>query len=63
MQAAFQSRAFLRGWLRDQTHGKLMHPALQLHECRQYFIRAHDETLSVAIRVNNPNGSPFKIQS
>jgi len=27
------------------------------------FIGTHDETLSVAVSVNNPNCSPFKIQS
>jgi hypothetical protein len=29
----------------------------------QYFIGAHNETLSVAMRVNNPDRSPFAIQS
>jgi hypothetical protein len=28
---------------------------LQFHECGQYFIGAHNETLSVAMRVNNPD--------
>jgi hypothetical protein len=27
----------------------------------QYFIRAHDETLSVAMRGHNPDRSPFEI--
>jgi hypothetical protein len=30
----------------------------QFHKRSQYFIGAHDEPLSVAIRVNNPNRSP-----
>jgi len=40
-----------------------MYRALQLHECGQYFSATHDEAFSVAMRANNPNGSPFKIQS
>jgi len=34
--------------------------ALQFHEHRQYFIGANDESLSVAMRVNNPNRSPSR---
>jgi len=35
---------------------------LKLHRRSQLFIGANDETLSVAVRVNNPDRSPFKIQ-
>jgi hypothetical protein len=34
---------------------------LQFHKCSQLFIGAHDETLSVAMRVSNPDCSPFAI--
>jgi len=37
---------------------------LQFHKRSQLFIGAHDETLSVvAVSVNDPNRSPFKVQS
>jgi hypothetical protein len=36
---------------------------LQFHECGQYFIGTHHETLSVAMRIDNPNRSSFTIQS
>ena len=32
----------------------------QFHKRSQYFIGAHNEALSVAMRVHNPNRSPFK---
>ena len=36
----------------------------QFQKRSQLFIRAHNETLSVvAMRVNNPDRSPFKIES
>jgi hypothetical protein len=35
---------------------------LQFHKRGQDFICANDETLSVAMCINNPNGSPFKIE-
>jgi hypothetical protein len=31
------------------------------HKCRQLFIRTHNETLSVAMRVSNPDCSPIGI--
>jgi len=34
---------------------------LQFKKRGQLFIRAHNETLSVAVSVNNPDGSPFGI--
>jgi hypothetical protein len=36
---------------------------LQLHERSEDFIGAHNETLSVAMRVNDPHCSPFAIQA
>ena len=34
----------------------------QFQKRRQLFIRVHNETLSVAMRVHNPDRSPFAIQ-
>jgi hypothetical protein len=47
--------------LRDQTHRKLVNGAFQFQKCSQYFIGTNDETLSVAMRVNNPDRSAFNI--
>jgi hypothetical protein len=33
----------------------------QFQKCSQQFIRTHNESLSVAMRVNNPDCSPFNI--
>jgi hypothetical protein len=35
---------------------------LQFQKRAQPFIRAHNETLSVAVRVDNPDRSPFGIK-
>jgi len=35
----------------------------EFHKRRQLFIRAHNETLSVAVRVHDPDCSPFGIPS
>jgi len=35
--------------------------SLQFHERSQHFIGAHDETVSVAVRVNDPDCLPLKI--
>jgi len=48
------ARTFLRGPLRDQTHGELVYRPLQFHERSQHLIGTHDEALPVAMRVNNP---------
>jgi len=40
--------------LHDQTHRELVYGRLQFHERSQHFIGAHDEPLSVAMRVNDP---------
>jgi len=49
--------------LRDQTDRELVNRPLQFHERRQYFFGADDETLSVAMRVHNPDCAPFNIDS
>jgi len=49
--------------LRDQAHRKLVYPSLQFHKGSPDFIGTHDETLSVAMRVHDPDRSPFKIDS
>jgi hypothetical protein len=41
--------------LGDQTHRELVYRPLQFYEGSQNFIGTHDETLSVAMRVNNPD--------
>src|SRR5262249_35926634 len=41
--------------LQDQTQRELVYCPLEFHERGEFFIGAHDETLSVAVRVNNPD--------
>src|SRR5262249_30172203 len=48
--------------LEQQTHRELVYCPLEFHERSQYFIHAHDETPSVAMRVHNPDCVPFEIQ-
>jgi len=57
------SRAVSARPLQDQTHGELVYRPLQFQKRSQHFIGADDKALSVAMRVNNQNGSPLKIQS
>ena len=49
--------------LPPQSSGRLpIRIALQFHKRGQLFIRVHNETLSVvAMRVNNPDCSPIRI--
>jgi len=61
--ASFSAASFLRGPLQDQTHPELVYRPLQFHERSQHFIGTHDETLSVAMCVNNPDRPPFKIEN
>jgi len=49
--------------LRNQTHRQLVYRPLQFRECGQDFIGADDEPLSVAMRVHNPDCSPFRVES
>jgi hypothetical protein len=54
---------FVCGHLRDQTHRELVYRPLQFHKGSQYLIRPHNEPLSAAVGVNNPDRSLFAIQS
>jgi len=49
--------------LRDQTHRELVDRPFQFQKRSEYFFGTNDETLPVAMRVNNPDRSSFKIQS
>jgi hypothetical protein len=40
-----------------------MYRPFQFQKRRQDFIGTYDETLSLAMRVDDPNRSPFKVQS
>jgi len=39
---------------RNETHRELVYRPFELEKCSQLFVGAHDETLSVAMRVGNP---------
>ncbi|MFL6417202.1 MAG: hypothetical protein ACJ74Y_16195 [Bryobacteraceae bacterium] len=41
----------------NQSHCKLVNRPFHFQECSQYFIGTNDETLSVAVRVQNPDRS------
>src|SRR5262245_8071438 len=45
---------------RDQTRRELVYRPLQFQKCGQHFIGSYDETLSVAMRVHNPDRSPLR---
>jgi len=47
--------------LRDQTNRERMNRTLQFDKHGQLFIGTHDEPLSVAVSVNNPDCSSFGI--
>ena len=47
---------------RHQTHRERVYRPLQFDEGSQHFIGTDDETFSVAMRVNNPDRSPFAIE-
>jgi hypothetical protein len=47
--------------LRDQIHREFVNRPFQFDKRSQYFIGADDETLSVAMRVSDPDCSPFRI--
>jgi hypothetical protein len=57
------AHTFVRGPLQDQTHRELVYSPLEFHGGSQLFVAAHNESLSVAMRVHNPDRSPLKIQS
>jgi hypothetical protein len=48
--------------LRDQIHREFVNRPFQFHKGSQLFIGTHDEPLSLAVGVNDPDRSPFKIQ-
>jgi len=48
--------------LRESLSARVARP-YEFHERSQLFIGAHDETLTVAMRVNNPDCSSFKVES
>jgi len=47
--------------LRNQIHREFVNRPFQFHKRSQLFICAHDETVSVAMRVNDPDRLPLKI--
>jgi len=49
--------------LLDQTHRELVYRRLQFQKRSQGFIGTQDETLSVAMRVHNPDRSPLAMLS
>jgi len=51
------------GHLRDQTHRKLVNRSVRFQKCCQDFIGAHNEALSIAMRVNNPDCAAFATQA
>jgi hypothetical protein len=49
-------------WLsRDQTHRKFVYRPFEFQKRSEDFIGTHNETLSVAMRVHNPDRSPLGI--
>jgi len=60
---SFSSASTFLRILQHQTYRERVYRPLQFKECCQDFLRAHNETLSVAMRVHDPDGSPFKIHS
>jgi hypothetical protein len=47
--------------LQNQIHRKLVYRPFQFHKRSPHFIGTNNETFSVAMRVNNPDRLPFKI--
>ena len=41
--------------LREQTHCEVVYRPFQFHQRSQFFIGMRDKTVSVAVRVNNPD--------
>jgi hypothetical protein len=59
--ASFALHTATKNALHDQTHREFVNRPLQFPERSQLFIRTHDETLFVAMRVSNPDCSPFAV--
>jgi hypothetical protein len=53
---------FLRGPSRDQIDREFVNRPFQFQKRSQYFFGTDDETLSVAMRVHNPDCSPLRIK-
>jgi hypothetical protein len=51
------------GLSRDQTHRQLVYRPFQFQKRSQYFIGAHNETLSIVMSINDPDCAPFQIES
>ena len=47
--------------LRDQIHRELVNPPFQFNKRSQLFLGTHHGALCVAMRVSNPDRSPFGI--
>jgi len=47
---------------REQTHRELVNRPFQFQKRGQHFIGTHDETLSVAMRVSNPDRVAVRVQ-
>jgi hypothetical protein len=56
------ARTFLRGPLRDQTHGEFVYRPFQFHKRSQLFISTHDEPHSLAMRINDPKCAPIIVK-
>jgi len=47
----------------SNAHRELVYRPLQFHERSQHFIGTNDETLSVAVSLNDPDRSPLNIKN
>jgi len=47
--------------LQDQAHRELVYRPFEFQKRSKDFIAAHNEALSVTVRVNNPDRSPLGI--
>jgi len=46
-----------------KSHRELVYRPFQFHKRGQLFVRTHDETLFIAMRVHNPDRLPFTTQN
>jgi hypothetical protein len=49
--------------LRDQTHREVVNRPFEFNKRIQLFIGTHDETLAIAVRVNNANCASIIVES
>ena len=59
---SFHVRARFCAAITKSTYRKRMNRPLQFHKRHQFFFDTHDETLSVAMRVNHPNYAPIIVE-